>query len=193
MTKAFKVERRGRPKKPGKRFPCGKLVTEREVVEARVIAFKQPHRQSVPERLRADQRAESPFGRMMLSGGLGNIDPNVGEAVGVQRYDAGVKYAGAVRRYRSHVLGGVPNSDPQSIGGFMQPSARGAGKEQDAAEVKKAFDDAFAAVMEAGQRAAVVVKDMVVFGKECPDGQEKHLIWGLDKLISHYGLTRRNR
>jgi hypothetical protein len=193
MTRAFKVERRGRPRKPGKRYPGGKLVTDREVIEARVIAFRQPHRQSVPERLRADHRAESPFGRMMLSGGLGNIDSSDGEPIGIQRYDAGMKYAVAVRRYRAHVLGGVPNSDPQSIGGFMQPGSYSSGKEQDAADIKEKFDNAFAAVMEAGQRAAVAVKDMVVFGKDCPIGYEKHLIWGLDKLISHYGLTRRNR
>jgi hypothetical protein len=39
MTKAFKVERRGRKAKPGKRYPSGDLVQQREVMEARVIAF----------------------------------------------------------------------------------------------------------------------------------------------------------
>ena len=193
MTKAFKIERRGRPKKPGNRYPSGDLVKEREVVEARIIAFRQPHRQSVPENVRHDPRAETPFGRMMLEGRLGNVDPDRGLAIGAHRYDAGIKYAGAVGRYRTQVLGGVPKSSPTSIAGFMQPSGSFGGGESDWADVKEKFDKAFAAVMEAGQRAAVVVKDMAVFGKECPAGMERYLILGLDKLVEHYQLTRRNR
>jgi hypothetical protein len=181
MAKAFKIERRGRPKKPGKRYPCGKLVTDQEVGEARIIAFRQPHRQAAPESLRHDERATWPFGILNLTGKVSDV-----------QYQAGVNYGGDVRRYRAHYLADVPDPSPKSIAGYMQPSSGGGGN-VDIADIKAKYNGAVEAVMGAGQRAAKAVARMAVFGEQCPIDLEKHLILGLDKLVIHYRLTRRNK
>jgi hypothetical protein len=183
MAKAFKIERRGRPKKPGNRYPCGKLVTEREVIEARIIAFQQPHRQGAPQEKRHDPKATWPLGILNLDGTISDV-----------QYQAGVEYGGTVRRYRAHFLADVPDPSPSSIAGFMQPG-RGGGKAMDpgaARELKHAYDAAFERLMEAGQRSARAVARMAVFGEPCPV-EFKQLRDGLDKLVDHYRLTRRNR
>jgi hypothetical protein len=182
MAKAFKVERRGRKAKPGKRYPSGDIVQQREVMEARVIAFRQPHRQEAPESKRDDPKATWPLGILNLIGRVTDV-----------QYQAGVYYGGDVRRYRAHYLADVPDPSPSSIAGFMQPSHSGGRGEIDVADIKKKYESAVEAVMGAGQRAAKAVARMAVFGERCPIGLEHHLILGLDKLVLHYGLTRRNR
>lgn len=183
MAKAFKVERRGRSRKLGDRHACGKLVTDREVVEARVIAFKQPHRQGAPESKRHDPKAAWPLGILNLNGTISDV-----------QYQAGVLYGGTVQRYRAHYLADVPDPSPSSIAGFMQPGRSGgrAMDPADARNLKHAYDAAFEQLMEAGQRAARAVARMAVFGEPCPV-EFIHLRNGLDKLVIHYGLTRRNR
>lgn len=180
MTKAFRVERRGRPKKPGNRYPSGKLVTDREVLEARVIAFRQPHRQEAPEGKRHDPKATWPLGILNLNGAISDI-----------QYQAGVMYGGTVQRYRAHYLADVPDPSPSSIAGFMEPK-RGGGEPMnpdDARKLKHAYDAAFAAFPT--QRSARVVARMAVFGERCLVGYEADLNHGLNALVSHYGLTAR--
>lgn len=179
MAKTFRVERRGRPKKP----PVAKLASEQEVLQARIIAFRQPHRQDAPESKRHDPKACWPLGILNLRGVIDDY-----------QYQAGVLYGADVRRYRAHYLADVPNPSPSSIAGFMQPQASfGSGNAIDPAKIKEAYDDAVEAVMRAGQRAAKAVARMAVFGEPCPPGHELALDVGLDKLVLHYGLTRRNR
>jgi hypothetical protein len=184
MTKAFKVERRGRPKKPGNRYPCGKLVTDREIMEARVIAFKQPHRQEAPENKRHDPKATWPLGILNLNGAVSDI-----------QYQAAVMYGGTVRRYRAHYLADVPDPSPSSIAGFMEPK-RGGGapmNPDDARKLKVAYDEAIGALLDVSQRAAKVVARMAVFGERCLVGYEADLKRGLDALVSHYGIGRRGK
>lgn len=182
MSKAFRIERRGRPKKPGRRTPSGRLITDREIMEARVIAFRQPHRQGAPESKRHDPKATWPLGILNLTGAIDDA-----------QYQAGVLYGRDVRRYRAHYLADVPDPSPQSIAGFMEP--RGGGgqlmPDADARKVKGAYDAAVIAVMDAGQKAAKAVARMAVFGEPCPVGLEFPLKLGLTALVKHYGLTRR--
>ncbi len=181
MAKAFKIERRGRPRKTGNRFPCGKLVTDKEIMDARVIAFQQPHRQEAPEAKRHDPKATWPLGILNLNGAISDI-----------QYQAGVLYGGTVRRYRAHFLADVLDPSPSSIAGFMQPST-GGGKPMDPDEARKlkiAYDAAFESFPT--QRSARVVARMAVFGERCLIGYEIDLNRGLDALVKHYQLTRRN-
>lgn len=181
MAKAFKIERRGRPRKPGKRYPSGKLVTDREVMEARVIAFRQPHRQEAPENKRHDPKATWPLGILNLLGAISDV-----------QYQAGILYGGTVRRYRAHFLADVPDPSPSSIAGFMEPKtgSRAPMNPDDARKLKHAYDAAFESFKT--QRAAKVVARMAVFGERCLIGYENDLNSGLDALVAHYGLTRKN-
>lgn len=181
MAKAFKIERRGRPK----RTPFARQTAhEQQILEARVIAFKQPHRQEVPESKRDDPKACWPLGILNLCGAISDA-----------QYQAGVYYGADVRRYRAHYLADVPDPSPQSIAGFMQPAGGygSAMSDDDAIKVKDAYNDAVDAVMAAGQKAAKAVARMAVFGERCPLGLEEMLKLGLTALAEHYGLTRRNR
>jgi hypothetical protein len=181
MAKAFKIERRGRPKKT----PLARQTAhEQQILEARVIAFKQPHRQEAPENKRDDPKACWPLGILNLCGAISDL-----------QYQAGVLYGRDVRRYRAHYLADVPDPSPASIAGFMQPQG-GFGRavsDDDALKVKEAYNGAVNAVMNAGQRAAKVVARMAVFGERCPVGGEAMLNIGLSALSDHYGLTRRRK
>lgn len=182
MTKAFKIERRGRKAKPGKRYASGDLVKQRDVMEARVIAFHQPHRRGAPESKRHDPKAVWPLGVLNLRGVIDD-----------DQYQAGVLYGRDVRRYRAHYLADVPDPSPQSIAGFMEPRGGGGASGIDPQRVKSEYDAAVIAVMDAGQRAAKAVARMAVFGEPCPVGLELPLKVGLSALVAHYGLTKRNR
>lgn len=178
----IKVERRGRPKKPGRRTPSGRLITDREIVEARVIAFRQPHRQGAPESKRHDPKATWPLGILNLTG-----------AINDDEYQAGVLYGRDVRRYRAHYLADGPDPSPQSIAGFMEPRGGGGQSVSDdhARKIRDSYNAAVEAVMDAGQKAAKAVARMAVFGEPCPVGLDFYLKLGLAALVKHYGLTRR--
>ena len=173
------IERRGRPKKPSKVHLGKDEATQKEVMEARIIAFRQPHRQSVPEQVRHDPRAETFFGRIMLSGVISEV-----------QYEAGILYRRAVQRSRS--LMDAPNPSPQSVASYMQPVSS-TGRPVDDAEAQRIHDsreNAYVALMDAGQRAAKAVARVAVWD-EWPLGvSEQDLHRGLDKLIVHYGLKR---
>ena len=57
------------------------------------------------------------------------------------------------------------------------------------AERKQRYDAAFAAVIEAGQRAARAVAHVAVHGETCPQGLLDHLKRGLEALAKHFGLA----
>lgn len=181
---AVVVERRGRKRKAGKRYPSGDLVKQQEVMAARLIAFRQPHRQEVPESKRHEQEAEWPFGRLFLRGIISEVE-----------YRAGKLYGRDVQRYRSHYLADVPDPNPPSIAGFMQPVHGGGGPVDDATanKIKDSYNNAVEALFDAGQRAAKAVARMCVFGEGCPTGLQDHMIRGLQQLVTHYGLTPRNK
>lgn len=182
MTRVFKIERRGRRRRAGPRYPSGKLISQKEVMEARIIAFHQPHRQGAPESKRHDPKATWPFGILNLRGVIDDDE-----------YQAGILYGRDVRRYRAHFLADVPDPSPQSIAGFMEPRGGGGSFEADPVKIKRAYDAAYEAVSDAGLKAAKAVARMAVFGEICPPGLEEPLKIGLAKLVIHYGLTRRNR
>ena len=177
MAKAFRIERRGRPKKtPAARMLAG----EQEVLAARVIAFRQPHRQEVPEPLRDNPKASWPLGILNLCG-----------AITDQQYQAGVYYGADVRRYRARFLPECPHQSPASIAGYMQPISGGISGTMTNKEIATKYNDAVNAVMQAGQKAAKAVARMAVFEERCPIGLEKMLNMGLSALVSHYRLTGR--
>lgn len=63
------MARRGRPRKLGKRKPCGRLSdSEQKRVDVRAVVFEQPHRRWLKDAHRRDQRAESEIGRLHLAG-----------------------------------------------------------------------------------------------------------------------------
>src|SRR6478736_7288028 len=95
----------GRKRKTGKRYPGGKIITERDI-DTRPIAASMPHRQSVPEPIRHDARAESPFGRLLLNG---HITP--------KQYQAGLMYRDIVNRYRALI--DCPSESPPSMAGII--------------------------------------------------------------------------
>lgn len=175
----FKVEKRGRKRKAGKRYPSGGLVQEREVLEARVIAFKQPHRQSVPEKVRHDPRAETFFGRLMLNG-----------VVNEKQYQAGILYRRDIQRYRAYFMSDMPDPNPPSIAGFMQPSGGGAGMSESQGDRIKEVYEKVTAVFKFDQKAAKSVIRVAIWDEWPAWIDQKDLDRGLDKLISHYGLTR---
>jgi hypothetical protein len=188
MTKAFKVVRKGRPRSPGSRYPSGDL--QRELMEARVIAFRQPHRQGVPAELRDDARAETLFGRMMLA-----------QTITKGQYNAGVRYRKAVRRYRAHFIPEFPNPEPGSIAGFMEPRSSPAQAYRTPADQAKFEqdiwddrEDAYQFMFQnAGQRACKAVARVAVWDEWAAGITIEDLKRGLDALATHYHLTRENK
>lgn len=67
------MARAGRPRKPGKRKPCGRrsdsvVNAEAKRNDPRSVVFEQPHRRWLADAQRRDQQAESEIGRLHLSG-----------------------------------------------------------------------------------------------------------------------------
>jgi hypothetical protein len=99
--------RAGRKRKPGLRYPSGKLKreeTEREAM-ATALAARQRH-YGVTAKQARDERLGSALGLLNLQGLIS--DP---------QYDAGVKFARLY--YSHHIISGLPTPTPQSISGLM--------------------------------------------------------------------------
>lgn len=167
--------RAGRKRKQTRRKPCGRLA--QEPVNLRALAEGWPHRRWLPAGLRLHELAETPFGSLNLIG-----------AISDKQHRAGEIYRGAVRRYLASIQ---PPSMPPSIAGWGQPG-RG-GSAPDSPALREEYDDAFASMHDAGQKAQRAVARVAVNGCQLEPGQLPHLIRGLDALVGHYGLTAGQR
>lgn len=192
------MARRGRPRKPGKRYPSGGLVPRHPDDDPyRALSAQQPHRRSVPENLRLDHRAESLLGRLFLSGVLAAAgdDPAASPSKAELRYEAGARYAAIVGSYRAVI--GTPAGTSGSGRGFG--CVIDATRDDDACRLepetcaclrrKVRYEAAFEALMKVGQRAAKAVARVAIHGEALRAGEIVYLIGGLDVLVVHFGLT----
>jgi hypothetical protein len=176
------MARSGRKRKIGLRHPGGELV--RPHPEVRSLATLQPHRVWLPEEKRMDQKAASPFGCLNLLGVLTDA-----------QYLAGLRYAVVVGKYRAVIE--TPRATSGAGRGYDCPGdltcGRDPGEHCECRHRKECYDAAFAAVIEAGQRAARAVARVAVHGEQCPRGALPDLRRGLDALAKHFGAGRGQR
>jgi hypothetical protein len=169
----------GRKRKIGLRHPGGELV--RPQFDMRSLATLQPHRVWLPEEKRMDQKAASPLGCLNLLGVLTDA-----------QYLAGVRYAVVVGKYRAVIE--TPRATAGAGRGYDCPGDPKCGRDGEPCECrwrKQRYDAAFAAVIEAGQRAARAVARVAVHGEQCPRGALADLKRGLDALAKHFGGAER--
>jgi hypothetical protein len=74
---ALKIDRRGRKRKSGARYPSGGLVREKQADKI-TIALRMPHRSGVPRHLAHDPKAESVMGRYSLNGLITPLEYDAG-------------------------------------------------------------------------------------------------------------------
>ena len=176
------MARRGRKRKIGLRHPGGDLV--RVQFDLRGLATLQPHRVWLPREKRLDQKAGSPLGCLNLLGVLSDA-----------QYLAGVRYAVVVGRYRAVIE--TPSATAGAGRGYNCPGDPKCGRDGaepcECRQRKKRYDAAFAAVIEAGQRAARAVARVAVHGEQCPPGALPDLKRGLDALARHFNCGAKGR
>ena len=172
------MARRGRKRKAGRRFGSGEL--QRARVDFRELAALQPHRVWLPQGKRLDQKAASPLGCLNLLG-----------VISSRQYLAGLRYAIVVGKYRAVIE--TPRATAGAGRGYDCTGdlqcARKLGRICECRQRKRRYDAAFAAVSEAGQRAARAVARVAVHAEPCPQGALDHLKRGLDALATHFGLA----
>lgn len=190
----FAVARRGRKRKAGRRHPSGQLVRAAQP-DDRIRSARQPHRRGLPKEMRLSEKAESPLGRLLLTGKLRGPFEYDDERAS-DRYEAGQLYAQAVGAYRSVI------EAPRSVSGSGRGSAcEIEGKREQFCDPascaclrkKERYDGAFEALMRAGQRAAKVVARVAVHREAIAPQDLVYLVAGLDALARHFGLTGRGR
>lgn len=138
------------------------------------LAARQPHRVWLPDKYRLSEKAATPLGGLNLVG-----------AITDSQYDAGSNYVVVVARYRATI--GMPLA---GFTGSARSIACKGHKGCDPCECrrrKERYDDAFAAVSEAGNRAARAVARVAVHGQACEAGEMDNLRRGLDALAKHFG------
>jgi len=189
------MKRGGRKRKSGKREPNGRIQRERGP-NPNELAARMPHRASeviyaefrkgtaevsrivksyVPQSELHNEKAESPLGRLRLVG-----------AISEEQYLAGRQFANDVARYRRAI---EAKRQPQSIAGFGQPIA-GTAPDLDVEQALRVINNYMLAFESLGSRAnQCAVKHVVIQELELEPGLFRYLDIGLDKLISHYGLT----
>ncbi len=174
------MARSGRRRKSGPRHRSGELL--RPHFDFRQLAALQPHRVWLPEEKRPDQKAASPLGCLNLLGVLSDA-----------QYRAGVRYALVVGEYRAVIE--APRATAGSGRGYGCTGDAHCGRELaspcECRQRKERYDAAFAAVLEAGQRAARAVARVAVYGEPCPRGALADLKRGLDALGKHFGWAGR--
>lgn len=168
----------GRPRKVGKRKPCGRLA--QTYVNPKQQAAAQPHRASVLKHQREWPEAGSEFGRLLLRGGITR-----------SQYDAGIRFTELC--VAMCAVYDVPSPHPRAMdltnvrGSVSQgmPSER-------ARRIIDDYNRAFEACGDAGRAAQRAVKEHVVLDKPVGDFDSlKALSSGLSKLVDHFGLDAR--
>ncbi len=98
---------RGRKRKPGKRYPCGKRTrheTEREAMST-VIETRQRH-YGVTAKQARDERLGTALGRLAWQGTISEV-----------QYEAGREFGELYRRH--HMVLGLPLPSPRSVAGIL--------------------------------------------------------------------------
>jgi hypothetical protein len=98
---------RGRTRKPGRRYPCGKRVkyeTEREAMQTAIAARQR--QLGVTARQARDERLGTALGRLAFR-----------EVISDKQYQAGVAFADLYRRH--HIAIGLPLPSPCSVAGIL--------------------------------------------------------------------------
>jgi hypothetical protein len=177
MHMPVQIVRTGRKRKSGRRHPNGDLAHAKGE-NVGLIAIRHPDRQGLPEGLRLDPFAGTPLGRLHL---LGFISPEM--------LEASKRYGRDVRRYLA--IFGAPSPNAPSInmaaGDKEHQAPLG---EAEISDRMEAYDKAFAAVYDAGHKAARAVARTAVYDERIPEGATMDdLKRGLSALAHHYGLT----
>ncbi len=174
MHGTFAVARKGRKRKMRARHPGGQLIDE-DRISPSAIAAQMPHRAWLPKEVRLDQRAESPLGRLALTGRISR-----------GQYLAGRRYASIVAKYK--IIIDAPGS-PKSIAGIMEPRSGSGGLLPDsiARARKQAYDAAFEALGNAGQKAQRAVARIAVNDQPCSVEDVGPLKDGLAELERYFG------
>lgn len=149
---------------------------QRAYVNPKKQIASQPHRMTAPKEFREDDRAETVFGRIMLNG---YISP--------AQYEAGNNWARDVNRFR--MLMDCPSPNPKALD--LTGTGGGSGRDlsREAIDgIKRAYNAAFEALAEAGNRAQRVVNSIAVYDKFSEHGGIEVLKCGLNKLVVHYGV-----
>ncbi len=167
------IERRGRKRKNGARYPSGELREARAPSPA-MIAARMPHRGSVSQEDAVNAIAESELGRMHLKGKISK-----------GQYDAGCRFASVVARYRATIMG--PRPVLAGGRGYDCPGDHNC----DDCECRRravAYNDAYAALIRAGQQAAKAVRIVALQDQPCPWALRSPLDWGLSALRQHFDM-----
>lgn len=187
--------RAGRKRKAGKRHPSGQLVRADKHPDDKVRASRQPHRRVLKAEDRLSEKAESPLGRLYLTGQLAMV-PLVGErgsddsALAAARYEAGILFAAAVGAYRAVIE--APRSIAGSGRGFDCAGCELTYKSTDCACLarRQRYTRAYEALAESGRRAIRAVIAVAIHREEIAREDLVNLVAGLSALARHFGLTR---
>lgn len=158
-------------------------VVDREP-DDKIRAGRQPHRRHLREADRLDERAESPLGQLALR-----------EIITEEQYEAGIRYAVVVGQYRATIEAprGVFHGSGRGVSCFADVICQAEPDKCPCTMRKVRYDDAYAAVWQAGQRAAKVVARVAVHREEIAAADVRYLRDGLVYLARHFGLTGRER
>jgi hypothetical protein len=165
----------GRPRKIGKRKPCGRLAPV--YVNPKAQVARQPHRQSVPKKCREWPEAESEFGRSLLRGAITPAQ----HAAGMRFTELSVALCAVYD---------VPSPYPHAMDLTRVRGAMGPGMPSDVATaIRSAYGAAFEACAKAGRKPQRAVKDCVVLDRAIGDFETLRLVrLGLDELVRHFGI-----
>lgn len=170
--------RRGRPRKPGARYPGGKLKASHE--NPLTTARRQPHRKGLGDKV-LDQRAESAIGRLYLR-----------EALTEAQLLAGERYAALWRTYLGTLDGprwpGRAQGRVSGCDGCPTPRARKKCACDLASRSWRLCWDRLAL-----HNAAVLVTQVCCYDMLCPPDRFELLCTGLDALACHLGLTNQRK
>ncbi len=167
---------RGRKRKAGKRYPCGKRTrseTEKEIMETAIEARQRHY--GVTAKQARDGRLGTAFGRLALQG-----------TITTAQYEAGREFGELYRRH--HLVVGLPLPSPRSIAGLLVSGGvfGGSSGEPDAEAVerlRRRFDAATDALdqcdrdhrFSSGRRPALLIYRVI-----CVDEDTK--LWTADDL-----------
>ena len=122
------MARRGRPRKMGKRKPCGRLTDAEQRAmrkDVRTTVMEQPHRRWLDGPSRRDQRAETEIGRLYLAGML--TEP---------KYWAAERWRSIVEQF--HVVMATPVRPGSQLGGMV---ASGVGQDEESGKNELETDE----------------------------------------------------
>jgi len=172
---ASKRRRKGKPRKPGARYPSGRLKHE-PVASPAAIAAGQPHRKGLGD-LALDQLAESELGRMVLRGQVSAIQNLAGQQYAAQWRGYVGTLDGPRWPWRGQGRGrncpGCPNDTPPG---------------KCACELaRRSWVRSWNVLVALGRQA--IVTSVVIHDRPCPIGEVPSLCTALDRLAWELGLT----